>query len=501
VIDALLAEQSLKHYIEQAWHVVEPKKPLIWNWHMDVICAHLEAVTNTFKLKSNLDPAQYSIDRSLPIINYLWFNVPPRHSKSLMVSVFWPTWEWGPQNLPEIKYIFSSYAQDLSTRDSLKRRRIIQSDWYQSNWGHRFCFVGDQNQKTRFENNKTGYCIATSVGGIGTGEGGDRIITDDAHNIKDVESDTKRESVLDDWDNTMSTRLNDEDTGAYVGIMQRSHQLDLSGHVIEKAKQKEIDLTHVCLPARYEKDHPFPSDSLIDFKDPRTVEGEVLDKERFPDHKLSKIEKRMTAWSKAGQLQQRPTVRGGQIFPVDKIHLVDKFYDRQLVKVIRYWDKAGTQDGGKRTAGVKIAKIRDNAQYDILIMDVVKGQWEAGPRENRIQQTAQLDGKTVRVYVEQEGGSGGKESVQNTLRKTLMGFAAYADHPTGDKFVRMDPLASCVENGRLAVLIAPWTSDFLDEMESCGPGAAFVDQCDAAAGGYNKLGEAKIAGVWGRKTR
>ena len=496
MVDRLLAENSLAHYVKQAWKVVEPKRELKWNWHMDVICQHLEAVTNTFIMKGDVSE-EHNADLSIPPVNYLWINVPPRHTKSLLVSVFWPTWEWGPKNLPQLKYIFGSYSQDLSTRDSLRRRRIIQSRWYQNNWGERFHFVNDQNAKTRFENNHTGYCIATSTGGIGTGEGGDRIVVDDAHNVKDVESDTKREAVLSWWDESMPTRLDDEDSGAYIGIMQRTHQKDLSGHVIEKWQKGEIELDLICLPARYEPDHPTPSSTSLDFRDPRTEMGEPLDQFRYPEPKLKSLSSRMTAWANAGQLQQRPTVRGGQIFPVANIQVVDDYSEQNIRQMVRYWDKAGTEGGGKRTAGVKIARMK-RGRYDYLILDVVKGQWEYGNREKRIHQVAQTDGRKVRIYVEQEPGSGGKESVQNTIRRTLQGYSAYADRATGDKFVRMEPLAAAVENGRVAVLNRPWTKEYLDEMENAGPGAAFVDQADSTAGGFNRLNDLKEAGVWGK---
>jgi predicted phage terminase large subunit-like protein len=491
------AEASLSSYVQQAWHLVEPKKGLVWNWHMDIICRHLEAVTNSYIIRSGSDKKG---EPDIPPINYLWINVPPRHTKSLLVNVFWPTWEWGPMGLSELQYIFSSYAAELSTRDSLKRRRIIQSAWYQERWGDRFHFVGDQNRKTRFENNKTGYMISTSVGGVGTGEGGDRIIVDDAHNVQGVESEVKREAVLGWWDDTMSSRLNDEKTGAYIGIMQRTHQLDLSGHVFEKAQNGEIDLTYVCLPARYEKKHPFPSQSPLEIEDPRTNEGESLDKGRYDDDQLSALEKRMTAWSRASQLQQRPTVRGGQIFKVENIKVIEPqdFFFNRVLRQIRYWDKAGTEDGGKRTAGVKLASVRD-CTYDFIVLDVVKGQWEAGPRESRMKQVAQTDGREVQIWIEQEGGSGGKESAQNSLRHTFRGYAAWADHPTGDKFVRMDPAAAAVEHGQMAVLNCPWTKEFLDELEDCGPGAAFVDQADALAGAFNRMDSMKTAGVWGKK--
>ena len=150
-----LAEMSLIEFAKQAWHVVEPKTPFIDGWHLHAICEHLEAV-------------------SAGQIKNLLINIPPRFMKSLAVCVFFPAWEW-IQN-PSLRYLISSYAEQLSKRDSVKTRRLVQSLWYQARWGDRFQISSDQNEKMRFENDKSGYRIATSVNGMGTGEGGDRII-------------------------------------------------------------------------------------------------------------------------------------------------------------------------------------------------------------------------------------------------------------------------------------------------------------------------------------
>ena len=185
-------------------------------------------------------------------IKRLLINLPPRHMKSLMVSVLWPAWTWGPCNRPDARFVFASYALSLSMRDSVKCRRVLASRWYRNAWGDRFALTGDQNTKTRFENDKRGYRMATSVDGALTGEGGDVIVVDDPHDVREVESDTVRESTLTSWDEAMSTRLNDPRTGAYVVIMQRMHERDLTGHILSRGH----DWTHLCLPARYEPDHP-----------------------------------------------------------------------------------------------------------------------------------------------------------------------------------------------------------------------------------------------------
>jgi len=191
--------------------------------------------------------------------------------KSIQVSVMWPAWEW--TNNPERRWLFSSYAAVLSTRDSLKCRRLIESPWYRKNFGHIFELTGDQNVKNRYENTKTGYRIATSVGGAATGEGGDRIVVDDPHNVVEATSKAMRESTLQWWDETMSTRLNDPKTGAKVIVMQRVHEEDLSGHVFEQG-----DYEHLCLPAEYEGNKIFTS---IGWSDPREEIGDLLWSERF----------------------------------------------------------------------------------------------------------------------------------------------------------------------------------------------------------------------------
>ena len=149
------AETKLRYFVECAWPVLEPSTPFVPGWHLDAICEHLEAV-NAGQIRN------------------LLINIPPRHMKSLAVAVFWPVWTW--LSHPEFRWLFSSYALSLSIRDSLKCRRLIESKWFQDRWSKKFQLTSDQNAKMRFENNRTGYRIATSVGGAATGEGGDNVV-------------------------------------------------------------------------------------------------------------------------------------------------------------------------------------------------------------------------------------------------------------------------------------------------------------------------------------
>jgi len=225
-IEAEPLRASLPAFIHAAWPMLEPATKFKPNWHIDVIAEHLEAARRGE-------------------IRRLIVNVPPRHMKSLNVSVLWPVWWWCSD--PTVRFLTASYGADLAIRDSLKSRRLIQTNWFQHRFGDVFWLTSDQNVKGRYENNRSGYRIATSVGGTATGEGGDVILIDDPHKADEVESDIQRQDVLDWHDGTISTRFNDPNSAIEVLVMQRLHEQDLTGHLLERG-----GWTHLCLPAEYE---------------------------------------------------------------------------------------------------------------------------------------------------------------------------------------------------------------------------------------------------------
>jgi len=287
------ASGSLYEFVKQSWHVVEPGIPFIPSWHIETICEHLEAV-------------------SAGDIHRLLINIPPRHSKSTIVSVMWPAWEWLTD--PAQKFLCASYSGNLSTRDNLKTRRLLQSPWYQERWGHMFSFAGDQNAKQRFENDKTGYRLATSVGGTATGEGGSRLILDDPHGAQAAQSEVMRESDLEWFDMVWSTRLNNPKTDAMVTVMQRLHERDISGHILDDIKGWE----HICIPAEW--DGKVRKTSLGVY-DPRKKKGELICPERFGEKEITTLKQLLGTYGTAGQLQQDPTPSEGGILKVNNFRL------------------------------------------------------------------------------------------------------------------------------------------------------------------------------------
>src|ERR1700688_3318633 len=175
-VDAVVLRNDLRLYIREAWHVVEPSAVYLENWHIDLIAEYLEAVT-------------------LGQIKRLLINMPPRQSKSTCVSIMWPTWVWTreafldkPHNPvlegPGTKWVFASYADELRTKHSLDRRRLLQSEWYRARWPKAADLTSDQNVKTLFTNSSAGQMFATTMTGAGTGLGGNYIIIDDPHKPK-----------------------------------------------------------------------------------------------------------------------------------------------------------------------------------------------------------------------------------------------------------------------------------------------------------------------------
>lgn len=459
-VERELCSRSLAAFVRRAWHVLEPGQPYIHGWHVDAVCEHLEAIT-------------------AGELNRLLINIPPGTMKSTLTSIFWPTWEWGPKALPHMRMIGASHEETLATRDTRKMRLLVQSDWFQERWPTKL--TTDQNQKTFYENDSTGWRQACAVKSM-TGRRGDRVIWDDPHSAYAALSPAHRETALTVFQETLPTRLNNPDSSAIVVVMQRLHEADVSGAILDG----EFGYEHLCLPMEFEPDRRCTTS--IGFSDPRTEPDELLFPERFSREVVDRDKKVMGPMAVAGQFQQRPAPRGGGFFEADKMTIVEQL--PEIVKSVRFWDKAGSEGTGAYTAGVKIGVGRDGNWY---VMNVVRGQWGAAKREQIIKQTAQLDGVGVHQWIEQEPGSGGKESAESTIRN-LAGYTIKAERPTGDKTVRAEPYAVQVAAGNIYVLNAHWTEDFIAEHRTF-PVGKYKDQVDAAGGAFNKLEVPAMAGL------
>jgi len=275
--------QTLIGFVREAWHILEPSRQLVEGWALDAVCEHFEAIT-------------------YGDITRLLVNVPPGFMKSLIADVLWPAWEW--TMFPHLRYVAFSYASALTYRDNGRFRDLLISPWYQGIFGDRFTLrkIGEE----RVTNSHTGFKFASSVGGVGTGERGDRVILDDPHNVKQAESEDVRKETVRWVREGMSNRLNDQEKSAIAVIMQRVHEDDVSGALIELG-----DYEHLMIPMEYDGRRYHTS---IGWTDPREEEGDLAWPDRFSRRTVETFKTTLGPYGYAGQYQQAPTPRGGGIF-------------------------------------------------------------------------------------------------------------------------------------------------------------------------------------------
>lgn len=452
--------ESLKLYIQRAWAIVEPATEFVSGYHLDAIAEHLEACTRRQ-------------------IRKLIINIPPRHMKSLSVCVFWPTWVWIRD--PASRWLFSSYAESLAMRDSLKCRDIITSPWYQQHWGSIFRLKDDQNAKKRFENDRTGYRMATSVGGGATGEGGDFLVIDDPHDIREAESKTIREGVLNWYDTVWSRRGNDPQRVVKVVVMQRLHQNDLTGHLLEQG-----DWQHLRLPAEFDGKRIVTS---IGWQDPRKEEGELLWPERFGKKELAEAKRELGVYGASGQLGQEPAPPGGSIFKRqhfryftrqdDWVHLVQPDGTTKsvnLTRCIAFQTIDTAQKTNEENDYTVVNTIIFTPDSDILIYDIARDKIEIPKQYGFVRANSGRYERVEFQAVEDKGsGTGLIQEAKNSGRpfKTLKADV--------DKTRRALPVSIQYENGKVYHLAnAPWLVDFEGELLNF-PKGEHDDQVDTVS--------------------
>lgn len=463
-LDRLDSEASLRDYMKLAWPIIEPGRTFVPNWHIDCIADHLTAVSRGH-------------------IKRILFGVPPGGMKSLTTDAFWPSWEWGPDGHPELRYVSASYNIDLTVRDNRRTRSLIQSTWYQRHWGHRFYLVGDQNAKTRFDNDRMGFKIATSVGGLGTGERGDRFIIDDPHNIKDGESVAKRNETLLWFSEVVPTRLSDPILSAIIVIMQRVAEQDVAGAIIER----ELGYVHVMLPMEFEPDRKCFVE-VTGFEDPRTEENQLLWPDRMTREVVERDKKAMGPYAVAAQFQQRPAPRGGGMFRrVDwrffetghRNRPMDVYEGPALVKPATFDMEVITVDATFKStltgSRVGLLAIGAHGPYRYVLANRTRPMTFTDSVKEILQLLREFP-RCSRVLIEDKANG---PAIIDTLSTRISGVIAV--NPEGGKEARAAAMTGAVESGHWVLPEgASWLEDFIHEF-SVFPSSAKNDQVDAAS--------------------
>jgi len=517
MLDKAEAESSLLSFMKAGWHALEPGAEFVYGWAVEAICEHLQAVTDGE-------------------IRRLVINVPPGCTKSMTTSVFWPMYEWGPASLPTYRIITCAYDQGLPIRDHIRSRDLALSEWYQANWGHLWQFKGDQNAKIRYENDKTGWRQASSTGSGLTGHRGDRLLLDDPHAVRDVESEEVREKALRWFSETLPTRLNKPAESAIVVIMQRVHERDVSGLILSK----ELDYEHLCLPMEFErstrsfshvrrKDVPperrtrmigegmalpewldeaeyeerlqldptnnpdelfpvpdghVPHFQLVWPQDRRDEDGDLLWPERFPREAVEELKDAFRSWggtyAEAGQLQQRPAPRGGGSFQRSDFQYLE--HPPVCSRIVRGWDLAGSErKKSPYTVGLKLGQF----DQGFVILDVWREKVNPFAMEQGVITTANADGHGIIIDLPQDPGQAGKFQRSYLIAK-LAGYDAHSSPESGSKEARARPVQAQAEAQNLYLVRAPWNDALVNEL-CLFPNGEFKDQADALSRAFMRL--------------
>jgi predicted phage terminase large subunit-like protein len=481
---------TLSEFVAAAWEHVDPK-PLVWNWHLDFICFHLEAV---LRGPTGVIPGLCPYTgKPWKWVQNLLMNVPPGTSKSLVVSVFAPAWMWLWK--PAWRAIFSSANDTVSNRDSVKCRMLIESDWYQKTFAPKWKLSDDQNAKTLFANTSRGYRRATTTERKVTGERADALFIDDPHDANDLTK-TSITNVRNWYTDAYANRVSQPETSVRVCIMQRLHEEDLSELLLS------LGFAHVCLPMEYEPEGPGAVETFLGCRDPRTQEAEILFPWLYPpvvlygeggtkDAPTGGEVKRLRG-SYAGQMQQRPVAAAGNKFQREwwrfwcrdgkqherpkgstmappKVLLLTADFDEVIVSV-----DCAFKDNPENDYVVILVLGRIGA--DKFVLDVRREHLSFTATKKALLKTRSDWPNAYKIIVEDKANG---TAVIDDLKSLISGIVGFTPGPGDSKEARAVVAEAQCESGNIYLPEgAPWLQAWVDEFASF-PKGRNDDQVDA----------------------
>jgi predicted phage terminase large subunit-like protein len=454
--------RSFHCFLREAWPVLEPGRAFVDGWAIKAICDHLEAIS-------------YGRFLSVGRPNRLRINLPPGLGKSLIVSVAYNAWHWGPAGFPQARFLSTSYMDDYVRRDTRRTRNLVMSEWYRKHWPHVELV---RAAETSFENSAGGSREGAPFNAL-TGGRGDVLTIDDPLSVAQSRSSADREFARFIMRESVPSRVNDVASSAIVLIGHRLHRDDPSG------VWEGLNVPHVALVLPMRCDAARRCATPI-FSDTRS-DGELLFPERFDETAVRRMEMEMGAAGTAAQFAQSPAAREGLMF---KRH----WFEGRMVlaapagtRFIRHWDLAATRGGdGAETAGVKLGRAKDGQFYVAHCVTTREGGAEV---RRLIKLMAEQDGRDVEVSLPQDPGQAGRVQAQDMIAM-LAGWNVSANPETGSKESRAQPFAAQCEGGNVYIVDGPWNETFLDQL--CDfPAGKLKDLVDAVSGAFGRfvLGE------------
>lgn len=458
-VERSICKKSFFQFFKMFWKTISGE-PLVLNWHIRYLCDEMQTM------------AERVFNRQEKLFDYC-INISPSSSKSSLISVLLPAWIW--TNMPSCQIITCSYAFPLASDLSQKSRDVISSELYRKLFPE-IQLRGDKNMKHHYQNTLGGWRYACGIDGIATGFHAHIIIIDDPLDPTRAMSEIELRAANTFVNDTLDSRKVQAANCPMILVMQRLSIEDTTEVFLKRKK-----LNHICIPAEMSDDirpkelEQFYVNGLMD--PIRLSRGVLAEKKAKGDHYYGT------------QFMQSPLPVGGGLFKTERIKRAHT--PKHFQSMVRAWDKAASiSQRAAYTCGTLLGLDYEDR---VWVLDVVRGRWDSFDREQKILQVAKKDGKNVRVVLEQEMGSGGAESANNTMKR-LMGHKVTIIKVTaagGGKEDRAEPLSVQMNASNLWVpLEIDWWDEWINEFKHF-PNSKYKDQVDSAAHAFNELTKKK----------
>jgi predicted phage terminase large subunit-like protein len=433
-------------FMQRAFLELNPRSSFLDNWHIEHVASKLEACRRGE-------------------ITRLIINVPPRSLKSHAAAVAFPAFIFGHN--PSAQIICASYAQDLANKHSLDCRTLMNSERYRSLFPTRLAPHKQSAQELGTTQN--GFRLATSVGGTLTGRGADFIIIDDPLKPDEALSESLRKSVNEWYDNTLYSRLNDKRTGCIIIIMQRLHEDDLVGHVLEQEHWE-----HVRLPAIAEEDEAHTIRSPYRTWVARRKTGEALHPEREPLPVLEQLRRTLGEYNFAGQYQQSPAPQGGGMVKLEWFkRYVSGEQPAKFDMIIQSWD---TANKSTELSDFSVCTTWGRKDKRLYLLHVLRKRMDYPELKRAVWQQY---GIYQPDYILIEDKASGTQLIQELISDGMYGVTEYK--PGMEKIMRMHSVTNTIEHGRVYVPTeADWLPAYLQELTTF-PACKHDDQADSTS--------------------
>jgi predicted phage terminase large subunit-like protein len=451
-------------FIERGFHELNPQTRFLCGPHIEVIATKLEACR------------QGKIKR-------LIINLGPRGLKSQCASIAFPAWCLGHN--PTGQIICASYGQDLADKFARDCRTIMSADWYRAIFATR---VANRQAVADFMTTEQGVRMSTSVGGVLTGRGADLIIIDDPLKPDEALSETRRMAVNEWYDSTLVSRLNDKANGCIIIIMQRLHQDDLVGHVLEQENWEVLSL-----PAIAEKDETHVIVNPFGTRLFKRKAGDALHPERESLAVYANIRQTIGEYNFLSQYQQNPSPAGGAMVKTAWL----RFYEpgeqpATFSRIVQSWD---TANKATELSDYSVCTTWGVDYKHYYLLDVFRQKLNYPDLKRAVvEQARKHNARTIVI----EDKASGTQLIQDLKSEFMDGVTEYKPPPGADKIMRLHAQTAPIENGRVFLpRTAPWLPDYIHELTSF-PGPRYDDQVDSTTQFLDYIGMDNSLEIWAK---